>query len=69
MPPPTVGCDQTPPPAHLPPLPPLTTPPAQMLSAMDQWVLAAMGIYTREVTIRRGEHDCMRNLRTKGVIR
>ncbi len=40
-----------------------------MLAAMDQWALAALGIYTREVTIRRGEHACMRELRSKGVIR
>lgn len=68
-PPPTISCDQTPPPAHLPPLPPLSTPPGQMLAAMDQWVLAAIGVYAGEVTIRRGEHACMRDLRERGVIR
>lgn len=40
-----------------------------MLAAMDQWALAAIGVYAGEVTIRRGEHACMRALRERGVIR
>jgi hypothetical protein len=36
---------------------------------MDAWALQAIGIYTREVTIRQGEHACWRDLRAGGVIR
>ena len=68
-PPPTVTCDQTQPAATLPPLPPITTPPALMLAAMDRWAIAAMGVFAGEVTIRQSEHACMRTLRQKGVIR
>lgn len=50
-------------------LPPLSTPPGQMLAAMDQWALAAIGVYAGEATTRQAEHACMRELRVKGVIR
>ncbi len=69
MPPPTVTCDLTQPPAQLPPLPAITTPAAQMLPSMDSWATDAMGIYAGEVTIRQREHACMRKLRERGVIR
>jgi hypothetical protein len=52
----------------IPPLPPITTPPAQMLAAMDTWAVQAMAVYQREVTTRRGEHACWDALRSKGVI-
>lgn len=67
-PPPVVGCDRTPPPSLLPNLPLDSTSPGQMLEAMDQWALQVMAVYEREVTIRRGEHDCLSTLRSKGVI-
>ena len=63
---PTVTCDRTPPTATLPPLPSLSN--AAGLVAMDEWIANAIGIYTREITIRRGEHACMDKLRTGGVI-
>jgi hypothetical protein len=40
-----------------------------MLAAMDTWAVQAMAVYQREVTTRRGEHACLRDLRHKGVIR
>jgi hypothetical protein len=40
-----------------------------MLAAMDAWAVQAMAVYQREVTTRRGEHACMRELRRNGVIR
>lgn len=63
-----VSCDQTQPAAVIPRLPPITTPPEQMLQAMDAWALQMMGIYQREITTRQAEHTCMRTLRSKGVI-
>lgn len=66
-PPPVVSCDHTPPPALLPPVPVLLS--LADLPAMDEWILQALGVYTGEVTIRRGEHACMDQLRKGGAIR
>lgn len=68
-PPPVVSCDQTQPPALIPPLPPITTPPDKMLEAMDAWAVQFMAIYQREVATRHAEHACWRVLRMRGVIR
>jgi len=62
-----VTCDQTPPPAQLPPIPPLQS--LADLKDTDAWILLAIGLYQAEVTIRHGEHACLRQLRSKGVIR
>lgn len=67
-PPPVVSCDQTQPPALIPPLPSAATPPAQMLAAMDAWAVTMMGLYETETTTRHAEHACMRELRKRGVI-
>ncbi|MEO5811533.1 MAG: hypothetical protein ABIU96_03855 [Rhodanobacter sp.] len=66
-PPPLVTCDQTPPPAQLPAIPPLIT--LLDLAPTDAWILTVIGLYQVEVTIRQGEHRCLRELRSKGVIR
>ena len=66
-PPPLVTCDQTPPPAQLPPIPQLQS--LLDLAPTDAWRLTAIGLYQVEVTIRHREHKCMRELRSKGVIR
>lgn len=39
------------------------------MPANDAWKGAILGLYEGEVTIRAGEHACMRDLRAKGVIR
>jgi hypothetical protein len=66
--PPVVSCDQTPPAAQVPDLPPVTTAPSHMLEAMDTWALQMLGLYTREVTIRHNEHACMDQLRKQKII-
>lgn len=63
-----ISCDQTPPPAQVPDLPPDSTPGQDMLKAMDTWALQMLGIYTTEVTIRNSEHACLNALRREKII-
>lgn len=67
MPPPTVNCDRTPPPAPIPLVPDLRGAPD--LAPLDAWAAQMIGLYQSEVTIRLGEHACWHDLRSKGVIR
>lgn len=39
------------------------------MPANDAWKGEMLGLYTSEVTIRRAEHECLDDLRAKGVIR
>lgn len=66
-PPPVVVCDQTPPPAQIPPIPRLRG--ASDLAPSDAWIAQLIGLYQGEVTIRMGEHKCWNALRAKGLIR
>lgn len=66
-PPPLVTCDQTQAARPLPPLPPLRG--AADLVATDTWISDTAGLYQAEVTLRQLEHQCLQQLRDKGVIR